>query len=233
MRAISFAFPFRSTFRRLELEKRWWHRLCVVTFHAVLLGTTVFSAWVSYSVFAPQITTMPDIELNIQDWTTINSPTPTPLFDMSKAVPIIPPPPSGTIVKNDPYAPYGGHEIDRKPVPVSNSNAGAKAALPPLPPGAHLVAQIDPSAGFVPGTYKPLDKTIQMPDGSTSRFAGTVSDDAIKAQWNHAENRQTLMAIMWAVLFTIVSALFISYLFQIAYRALLYVIFGTVVHAQD
>src|ERR1039458_1533042 len=63
MRATSLAFPFKPTFRRLELEKRWWHRLCVVIFFAVLLGTAVFTAWVAYSVFVPRVQAMPDIHV--------------------------------------------------------------------------------------------------------------------------------------------------------------------------
>jgi hypothetical protein len=49
-------------------------------------------------------------------------------------------------------------------------------------------------------------------------------------QWNHAKNHQTVIAIMWAVFFSSVGALFISYSLQRAYRALLYVIFGDVEH---
>jgi len=63
MQAASIAFPFRQTFRRLELEKRWWHRLCVVLFFAVLLCTAVFTAWVAYTALAPPVATMPDIHV--------------------------------------------------------------------------------------------------------------------------------------------------------------------------
>lgn len=44
MRAASIAFPFRQTFRRLELEKHWRHRLCVVIFFATLFGATAFNS---------------------------------------------------------------------------------------------------------------------------------------------------------------------------------------------
>jgi hypothetical protein len=64
---MSFAFPFRPTFRRLELENRWWHRLCIVIFFVLLLGTAVLTAAVCYSVFAPQVQTMPDIETGFSD----------------------------------------------------------------------------------------------------------------------------------------------------------------------
>lgn len=43
VRASSIAYPYRQTFRRLELERRWWHRLCVVIFSVVLAGTLPLS----------------------------------------------------------------------------------------------------------------------------------------------------------------------------------------------
>jgi hypothetical protein len=231
MQAISFAFPFRPTFRRLDLEKRWWHRLGVVIFFLVLLGTAFFTIWVVYSVFAPQITTMPDVQVgDIFDQVAAekqqnapNTPSGTMMGWDAQGNPIdaqgnpirqpqiIPPPPSGTIVKNDPYAPYGGHIVKQ---PATGAPIFDMSKAVPIE-----------------STYKPLDKTIQMPDGSTSRFAGTVSDDSIKAQWRHSKTRQTLKAMTWAALITIVVALFISYLLQATYRALLYVIYGSIVRA--
>jgi hypothetical protein len=32
-------FPWKGTIRRLELGKRWWHRLAVVVFFVVLIAT--------------------------------------------------------------------------------------------------------------------------------------------------------------------------------------------------
>lgn len=44
MQAASIVFPFRQTFRRLELQRRWWHRLCIVLFF-VALTLAPFTVW--------------------------------------------------------------------------------------------------------------------------------------------------------------------------------------------
>ena len=74
MQAATIVFPFKQTFRRLELERRWWHRLCVVIFFATLLCTAAFTAVAAYSVFAPQIDTMPRIETGFSDQPRVDSP---------------------------------------------------------------------------------------------------------------------------------------------------------------
>lgn len=42
---VGVLFPWRKTFKRLELEKRWWHRLAVVLFSVVLAVALLYS-WV-------------------------------------------------------------------------------------------------------------------------------------------------------------------------------------------
>lgn len=106
-------------------------------------------------------------------------------------------------------------------------------AIPPPPDGSAIVkpeqsrtvpipagAQIDNSQA-IPGR-----KSIQMPDGSTTTFPFSMADDAIKAHWVRAKQRQLLHAILFTGLIAIVSTLVLSYALQLAYRALLYVIFG-------
>jgi hypothetical protein len=98
------------------------------------------------------------------------------------------------------------------PIPT-NATIDESAASANLPPGFVL----DDVSG---------SKTVQMPDGSTATFPGSMSDAAIKAHWTHAEHRQLLSALLFAGLIAIVSTLILSYALQVAYRALLYVIFG-------
>jgi hypothetical protein len=259
MKAVSFAFPFRPTFLRLDLERRWWHRLCVVIFFVVLLSTAAFAAWIGYAVFAPQVVTTPDIRVcDIFDQVAAeqqhqNVPS-GGCLDIS----------SGLVPKQQSTDPWVVVAVDGKPVQPMIDLQGTVQQVPTdqvnaaLAAGSKRVVAIYAPNGikrWIPedevrtaiqhggkfagsgsidmSTYKPLDKTIQMPDGSTLTFAGTVSNDAIKAQWGHAKAQQTLKAIMWAGLIAIASVLFVSYLFQLAYRALLYVIFGAVVHAQN
>jgi hypothetical protein len=42
---IGFLFPWRQTFRRLELKKHWWHRLAIVLFFVALVPMLLYS-WV-------------------------------------------------------------------------------------------------------------------------------------------------------------------------------------------
>jgi len=293
MRLASIVFPFRPTFQHLELEKRWWHRLCVVIFSVMLLGATFFTAWVAYSEFAPQVSTMPQIQVgDIFDHLAPanQQPTlPTIYLDSATGERITQPntPPNAqidlsaglvpkqqnqatpTFNPNEPYESaspraaidydalakkYGGisvqpmidqqrnvHQIPMDKV-IDALEAGDQRVVDMFDPKGNRgwipedKVQAAMKAGFKiakPATLdsskeRPLNKSIQMPNGSTSTFAGTVSDDDIKAQWNHANTRQTLKAIMWTALITIATALFISYLFQFAYRVLLYVVFGSI-----
>jgi hypothetical protein len=65
-----------------------------------------------------------------------------------------------------------------------------------------------------------------MPDGTTVTFPGTTPDETINAEWEHRLNTATTKSALygfgWAVLVTVL----FSYLFQAAYRALVYVIYG-------
>lgn len=40
---IGFLFPWRRTYRRLKLEKLWWHRLAIILFFIALLTTFLYS----------------------------------------------------------------------------------------------------------------------------------------------------------------------------------------------
>lgn len=113
--------------------------------------------------------------------------------------------------------------VNKKPKPITFNLADAK------PVTSERDAQGNPIPQPPSGSVVMLKKAVEMPDGSTSIFAGNVLDNAIKAQWNKAKTRQTLKAIAWAALITLAVTLLASYLFQIAYRALLYVVFGATV----
>lgn len=250
MRIVSVVFPFRSTFRRLELEKRWWHRLFIVIFFVALFGTAVFTVWVTYAVFAPQVQAMPEI-VSMVDTTQPGLSTQTDIDAILTANDRSLLPSGATLL---PHGYHLDHSITLKQLgekikakfPVYGSlddEALARSVLAKYPQYRSVVSdadhniQIDPRTGerVSPTTdnldltsFQPIIKTIQMPDGSTAKFAVTVSDDSITAQWNRAEHHRILAAIMWASLFSIVVFLFVNYLLQVAYRALLYVIFGSV-----
>lgn len=329
MRVASVAFPFRTTFQRLELAKRWWHRLSVVIFFVVLLGIAVFTAVVSYSVFAPRIQAMPDIHVcdifdqvaaeqqhqTVPDGGCSNISSglvPTAQAELSTTTEI-----DNILADNDrtvlptnvPLPPHGAHlslslkqfgqrikakypvyhDIDDEDLAHRVLNKypqywnyitaedkqswftrNAPAAFQPMidPQGTihqipidsvlealkagdkRVVEMYDPQGtkrwipedevqaaikaggkiavpellGFSIGP--PPAKAIEMPNGTTALFAGTVSDDAIKTKWNHVKLVETWKSIGWAALFTLAACLFFTYILQAAYRVLLYVIFG-------
>jgi hypothetical protein len=252
MRASSVAFPFRPTFRRLELEKRWWHRLGVVSLFVVLFATGAFTAWVTRSAFAPQVVTMPEIQVS-------------DIFDQAAAEQQHQEVPnggcldmsSGLVPKQQSTDPWAVVAVDGKfvqpmidphgtvqQVPINQVNAalaaGNKRIVAMFAPNGdkRWVAEDEVQAAIQHGGKfadsvtpagnrpQPLNKSIQMPDGSISIFAGTVSDDLIKAQWDHSKGRQSLRAVAWSGLFTLAITLLVSYMLQGLYRALLYVIVG-------
>lgn len=71
-----------------------------------------------------------------------------------------------------------------------------------------------------------MQKTIEMPDGTTVKYPGTTPDETINAEWKHkrsiAEAKAMIFGFGWAVLATVL----FSYSLQAAYRALVYVIYG-------
>lgn len=76
------------------------------------------------------------------------------------------------------------------------------------------------------GTFKPIHTVVDMPDGSRGDFVGKSRED-IEATWNRALHKT--IAKQWILstgIAIVVLALF-SYLLQLLYRALLFVIYGT------
>jgi hypothetical protein len=60
-RAVMLLLPGFTFAQRLELEKRWWHRLGVIAFFALLLSTLLTVAVTSYSTLAPKVRDYPYI----------------------------------------------------------------------------------------------------------------------------------------------------------------------------
>jgi hypothetical protein len=54
-RTVMFLLPCLPVVRRLEIGKRWWHRLSVVVFFKLLLSTLVAVAAISYLTWAPKV----------------------------------------------------------------------------------------------------------------------------------------------------------------------------------
>lgn len=63
-KVIGFLFPWRATFKRLELEKQWWHRLAVVVFFVALVPTLLYSWAIGDDAHTP----VNSFESNIHHW---------------------------------------------------------------------------------------------------------------------------------------------------------------------
>jgi hypothetical protein len=60
-RAVMLLLPGFTVAQRLELGKRWWHRLGVVVFFKLLLSTLLAVAAVSYLTLAPKVRDYPGV----------------------------------------------------------------------------------------------------------------------------------------------------------------------------
>lgn len=225
MQMASVIFPFRRIFRLLELERRWWHRFGVVFFFTVLLCASLYTAGVTFTMFAPPAT-MPVIQSgDIFDQVTAEQQL-HPAIDDAATQPMI-----------DPHGVVHQVAMDNVMEALKVGDQRVVQMIDPqeirrwVPEDKIQTAienggRVAPSVALDMSTLTPLDKTVEMPDGSTSRFAGTMPDGTIQVQWNHAKSRRRFTAVLWAILLSITTALFINYLFQTLYRLLLYVIFG-------
>lgn len=226
--ALSTFLPFRCTFRRLNLEECWWHRLSVVLFCAALLSTVLISAGLSYLTLAPQVKTPPEILLaaNPSAESGAQSSQTAAYSNDSHGVDI-PPPPDGSGIVDAPSDSTRA-QPNTVPIPagaqVDHSQNANPACITP-PPGFVLEdPQSCQQANVTPAM--PASKTVEMPNGATVNFPASMSDDAVRAQWMRLKHRQSLSATLLAALIAIGSTLILSYLLQVSYRALLYVIFG-------
>lgn len=168
---IGYLLPWRPTFRRLELEKRWWHRLAVVLFFIALTLTFIPSWSLGDNANGPSNR----YEQDIHHWGVLAGSSNGLLFDLDT------------------------EQLSDNASPV------------PLPPT--------------------VQKTIEMPDGKTATFPGTISDEAIKAEWTHKFNAMDTESVWFGLGIAVLVTVLFSYLLQSAYRALLYVIYGARIKA--
>jgi hypothetical protein len=165
---VGILFPWRKTFKRLQLEKRWWHRLAVVLFYLALIIAFWFSLAIGSDGYAP----VHSIQQDIHHWGGSNG--------------------NGMLFDLDSFQ------------PVDNTSQPAPQQPPP----------------------PVVQKTIEMPDGTTTTYPGTTSDEAINAEWNHKLDAATHRALILGFVVAVLVILSFSYLLQASYRALLYVIYG-------
>lgn len=184
---IGFLFPWVPTFKRLELEKRWWHRLAVVLFFIALAPLLLYSWVIGDDANSPVHSSGGEI----QYWE-IAPPLPGGYTIVPAISPNAPPPDSNVIGYGEIATPLG-NTFDVLAANARNSD---------------------------------LRKTIEMPDGTTVTYPGTASDEAIKSAWIHKLRIATAKAVMLGFGIAVLATLIFSYMLQVGYRAVLYVIYG-------
>lgn len=180
-KATGFLFPWRNTFRRLELERHWWHRLAVVLFFVALVPVLLCSWVIADEADSP----VHSFGGDIQHWEVMS------------------PPPDGYTI--------GPDVTPLTSPPDSNALGQGKIAIP---------------LGDVNLPNADVRKTIEMPDGKTTTYLGTTSDETIKAEWRRKLNIATTKAALLGFGIAVLLTLIFSYLLQVGYRVVLYVIYG-------
>lgn len=76
---VGVLFPWRKTFKRLELQKLWWHRLAVVLFSIVLMIGFLYSWVISDDAYSP----VHSFQQDINYWQILPSPPDGSVIDAS------------------------------------------------------------------------------------------------------------------------------------------------------
>jgi hypothetical protein len=193
-----FFFPWRNTFRRLELEQRWWHRLARVLFFAALIFLP-FAAWfLTTNGTEPTNTVLQNTRYWYVDGTGNH-------IDLSE-------PPQGATA----IAPEAQNASNST---VTEWDASGKPIHPAAYPTGKETVKLDMTKASA------IHAEVDMPSGEAREFVGK-SPKEIKAEWDKALRKARLNQILMSLGVAVVVALVFSYLLQALYRALLYVIYG-------
>jgi hypothetical protein len=199
-----FFFPWRNTFRRLELEQRWWHRLALVLFFAALIFL-LFAAWfLTMNGTEPTNTVLQNTRYWYVDGTGNH-------VDLSE-------PPQGSTA----IAPEAQ---DASNSTVTEWDASGKPIHPASHPRPEAITgketvKLDMSKASA------IHAEVDMPSGEAREFVGK-SPKEIKAEWDKTLRKARLNQVLLSLGVAVVAALVFSYLLQSLYRALLYVSYGS------
>ncbi|HTV09395.1 MAG TPA: hypothetical protein VMD97_10165 [Candidatus Aquilonibacter sp.] len=144
--AIRFLFPWTTAYQRLELEKRWWHRLAVVLFFVVLIPPFVFSWVTGNEANAPTDT----VEQAINYWAIL----PPPPNATARGMMFDSAPVTGDTTVSGADDSSGGWE----PVPTPTPNPQSTRAGDPIPAGATIGAPQGANVQTLPPGYT-VDET--------------------------------------------------------------------------
>ena len=91
MRAVArVMFPWQKTFKKLELARRWWHRLAVVVFCIALVLVLLGSWMFAFGAYEPNQSFMPDIHFWTVDSNGNQNDLPTPPEEATGIAPEVP-----------------------------------------------------------------------------------------------------------------------------------------------
>jgi hypothetical protein len=172
-KVIGFLFPWRKTFKRLELEKRWWHRLAIVVFFVALLPTLLYSWILATNANGPVNSFEPDISY------------------------LAGPPPSGTTPKPESSTvEHGPWEDYQKPAPppgYSSSDVVTSQTDPYTASGGKAIPWVQKTIDMPDG------KTVKYPGTTPDE---TIKAEW-QHKRSIAEAKAMILGFGWAVLVTV------------------------------
>ena len=223
-----FFFPWRNTFRRLELEQRWWHRLALVLFFAALIFL-LFAAWfLTMNGTEPTNTVLQNTRYWYVDGTGNH-------VDLSE------PPQGSTAIAPEAQDASNTSPVVLEPDEVSTAIAPEAqdasnstvtewdASGKPIHPASHPRPEAITGKETVKldmSKASAIHAEVDMPSGEAREFVGK-SPKEIKAEWDKTLRKARLNQVLLSLGVAVVAALVFSYLLQSLYRALLYVSYGS------
>jgi hypothetical protein len=222
-------FPWRKTFKQLELRKLWWHRLALVLFCIALILLLAISTLYTFAANSPYPSSMPNIRFWTVDSNGNENDLPYPPTEASQIAPEVP----QSSDSDDALAKrYGGTTVQQQqPAPPTDNSDLIFGAAPPATPDKYNTSH-PPEVAVSPPVHLdfskaiPIHASVEMPNAGFQEFVGK-SPREIKADWNKKLHKAVIEQWFLGIGVPIVLTLFFSYLFQSLYRALLFVIYGS------
>ncbi len=201
---LTLLFPFSAAFDRLELEKRWWHRLSIVIFVIAIILVLLSSWGLTFASLEPSYQSEP----NIRFWVENTNGTQDDLGT----------PPAGAtgVAPEGSKAGLGNGDIFDQ---IARERKGDSKGFSVGPLSNTDDPVLDMSKSL------PIRAEVAMPNGSVKEYSGK-SKNEIDADWNAACRRALVREWCLSIVAAVSSTLALSYTLQALYRALLYVVFG-------
>ena len=202
-------FPFKTLFKKLALEGRWWHRLAVVAFSLLLSTFFLLSLGASFESFQPYYQNEPAIRFWVVNQDGTEDDLGTPPDEATSVVPAVSEAKQGS-----------GDIFDQVAHEMKSQTDGYSVQPPPDKQKPALDFKKEAS----------IRASVEMPNGASKEYVGKSKKD-IDADWTLALRKAMVRAWSFGFLAALTLTILLSYLLQILYRSLLYVIYGRVSQA--